>query len=309
MPPRLAIAYDGSPSAAAAIQAAATLFPGAEAFVVTVPRPVNMELVAVPAVSPAVLQEALGEIESEALQEAATTALEGVEQARAAGLKAEHAPAPARGPIWATLLELAREHAADALVCGTRGRGGFARALLGSVSSGLLHHADIPLLAVPDEAGQLDGPAFVGYDGSADAGSAIEAAGRLLDGRDTVIVHVWESQFRHGLTNRALSQVERIREIVQVLDESLSERAQAVVQDGVARARAAGLDATGEALESTEGVWRTVAAAARSRRAAVIVAGARGVGEARSALLGSVSSGLLHNAERPVLVVPPAERG
>ena len=55
---------------------------------------------------------------------------------------------------------------------------------------------------------------------------------------------------------------------------------------------------------SPDGVWRAVVPFAASVDAAVIVTGARGHGGARSALLGSVSSGLAYNAERPVLVVP-----
>jgi nucleotide-binding universal stress UspA family protein len=47
-----------------------------------------------------------------------------------------------------------------------------------------------------------------------------------------------------------------------------------------------------------------VAAAARAHGASVIAVGSRGLGGARSVLLGSVSSGLVQNAELPVLVVP-----
>ena len=60
----------------------------------------------------------------------------------------------------------------------------------------------------------------------------------------------------------------------------------------------------GETVDSGDGVWRAVVPFAAGLDAAVIVTGARGVGGARSALLGSVSSGLVHNAERPVLIVP-----
>jgi nucleotide-binding universal stress UspA family protein len=64
------------------------------------------------------------------------------------------------------------------------------------------------------------------------------------------------------------------------------------------------LDAVGETVESDDGAWRAVAAAARAHGASVIVLGSRGLGAARSVLLGSVSSGLVQNAELPVLVVP-----
>ena len=94
------------------------------------------------------------------------------------------------------------------------------------------------------------------------------------------------------------------REIVEILDQSIEREAELRTQEGVDRARAAGLDAEGSALESEAAVWQAVLSAAAERDAAVIVSGARGIGGARSALLGSVSSGLVNHAELPVLVVP-----
>jgi len=92
--------------------------------------------------------------------------------------------------------------------------------------------------------------------------------------------------------------------IVAELDKALADAAAETTEQGVTLAREAGLDATGETVEDDVGVWRAIASLARARRAALIVTGARGIGGARSALLGSVSSGLIHNAEVPILVAP-----
>lgn len=309
MPLQVAIAYDGSSSAGTAIRVAGALFGGARAAVVNVPRPLATRAetvaVAVPTLSPSALQETLDALDAEAREEAERTTAEGVELARAAGLDARAEVAPPRMPYHDTLIETAHKLGADVLVSGTRGHGGFARALLGSTSTALLHHADLPLLVVPEGSGALDGPALIGYDGSDAAGHAIAVAGRLLAGRAARVVHVWESQYRHGLTVRALSGLPS-GDVVTALDEALAAAADETVGRGVEAARAAGLDATGEALETKAGAWRALTADARAHGAAVIVTGSRGLGGARSALLGSVSSGLLHNADLPVLVVPPA---
>jgi nucleotide-binding universal stress UspA family protein len=82
-----------------------------------------------------------------------------------------------------------------------------------------------------------------------------------------------------------------------------AEIARAVGFDAEPRGRRA-LSKTAERNTST--VWRAILAIADEQEAPVIVAGARGASDLGSALLGSVSHGLLHNSTRPVLVVPPA---
>jgi nucleotide-binding universal stress UspA family protein len=300
--PHLLIAYDGSPSAATAVRAAASLFPGARASVATVASAPTVRtgtaVPVLPGTSPAAAQDVIDELRTVARRQAEETAQQAVEQARTLGLDAEPVIVSPSGPAWAALLDTAHRLGADVLICGTRGRGGFARALLGSTSSSLVHHTDIPLLVVPDGGGALDGPVVAAYDGSEEAGRAIQAVGRLLAGRATVVVHAWEHVFHRSLAARALDAggpVDDLDKIVADLNE--------------AAAGAAGLDAVGETVEADDGAWRAVAAAARAHGAAVIAVGSRGLGAARSALLGSVSSGLVHNAELPVLVVAERQTG
>ncbi len=63
------------------------------------------------------------------------------------------APSPARPStaitVWRTILELAEEEAADLIVLGSRGRSGIKSMVLGSVSYGVLHNSERPLLIVP----------------------------------------------------------------------------------------------------------------------------------------------------------------
>jgi nucleotide-binding universal stress UspA family protein len=308
--PRVLIAYDGSPSAATAVRAAARLFPTAQAYVATVPLESTVRARAAlgmhPSMAPDAVHDALDALGAEAQKEAEETAQQAVDRATTLGLQAELTPVGPSAPAWAALLDAAHRVAADVLACGTRGRGAFARALLGSTSSSLLHHTDVPVLVVPDGGGALDGPVVAAYDGSQGATRAIQVVGRLLSGRAAVVAHAWEPVFHRTLTARALAAgpVDDLHATVTDLHGALADRAAATTQEGVTAARAASLDAVGETIESDEGAWRAVAAVARTHGASVIATGTRGLGAARSALLGSVSSGLIQNAELPILVVP-----
>jgi nucleotide-binding universal stress UspA family protein len=314
--PHLLIGYDGSPSAATAVRAAASLFGNARASVATVPSEPTVRagtaLPVLPSMSPDVMQRVIEELRAEARREADETAEQAVAQARALGLDAEAVSVAPSAPASAALLDVAHQLGADALICGTRGRGAFARALLGSTSSSLLHRTDVPLLVVPDGGGALDGPVVAAYDGSEGATRAIQVAGRLLNGRAAVVVHAWEPVFHRGLTARALAgggPVDDLHEVVGGLERALAEDAATTTEAGVTAARAAGLDAVAETVASDDGAWRAVAGAARAHGASVIAMGTRGQGAARSALLGAVSSGLVQNAELPVLVVPAPAGG
>jgi nucleotide-binding universal stress UspA family protein len=294
-------AYDGSPAAQAALRAVGALMRGARVTVLTVHRePFGLDRLR------GDRRDAAEQLARGAMDETRATAEEGARLAAEAGLHADPVVVDARGRISSAIIASAREHGADLIATGTRGRGGFARSLLGSTASSVLHHAERPVLVVPDGGGDLSGPAVVAYDGSEEARAAIAAAGRLLAGRPVIVVHAWESTIRHTLSGKALgaAPVADVREITGELEQMFAEGAQRMVDEGVALAREAGLDAGGDAYESGSGAWRAIAAAARAQGAAAIVVGSHGHGRAGSVLLGSVSSGLVHNAEAPTLVVP-----
>jgi nucleotide-binding universal stress UspA family protein len=68
-----------------------------------------------------------------------------------------------------------------------------------------------------------------------------------------------------------------------------------------------GIEADEEILEGSAA--ERVVEFARARNAPLIVVGSRGHGAIAGALLGSVSSAIIHRADRPVLVVPGATTG
>jgi nucleotide-binding universal stress UspA family protein len=97
--------------------------------------------------------------------------------------------------------------------------------------------------------------------------------------------------------------VKDFREFIADYDRLFAEAAESEVAEGVALAREAGLEASGETLESSASTWHAIADAAERHGAALIVAGSRGRSRVASALLGSVSAGRVHKAETPTLVI------
>jgi nucleotide-binding universal stress UspA family protein len=148
-PAPVLIAYDGSKHANAAIAAAARLFRDRPAVVVSAWRSlaevVPASLVALPA---SVANEGRLKMDEAARDEASALAARGAELAREAGIEARAEAIEAHGAVWPAIVRAGDEHDVAALLVGSRGRSGFASAMLGSVSVGVLHHSRRPVVIV-----------------------------------------------------------------------------------------------------------------------------------------------------------------
>ena len=146
------LCYDGSADSQAAVQATQKLFAGHPITVLTVWEP-YVEMVAqggfgLSFAPPTVDTE---EIDDVVRGQAEAAAREGVELLVGAGLTAEARVEARRGSVASTVLAVADEIDAEAVVLGTRGRTGVSSLLLGSVSHGVVQHADRPVVVIPSE--------------------------------------------------------------------------------------------------------------------------------------------------------------
>jgi nucleotide-binding universal stress UspA family protein len=128
-----------------------------------------------------------------------------------------------------------------------------------------------------------DGPLLLCYEGSEDAKHAIEHAGRVLGGRDALVVTVWQPTLALG--------------------KSAADLGERVARDGVRIAQQAGLYAKPVAVEATRPVWTTIVRIADRHDAAIIVMGSHGLTGLRPRLQESVSSAIVHHADRPTLII------
>jgi nucleotide-binding universal stress UspA family protein len=274
------LAYDGSPSSATAIAVAGRLLAEKEAVVCyTAGR------------------------DDRTLEHLAAA---GAELAREAGFNAEPLGEREQSKTWRALLEAGDRSGASLIVVGAHGRSGIGRAVLGSVSTAIVHHSAIPVLVVPDTASEeaLARPVLLCYDGSEGSRRAISLAGEELGSRRAVVLHVWESWVAEAPALAGASAT--VQGMAAELDEVADEQSESRTAEGVEVAESAGFDAEGLSERATGPVWKAVLDTADEHSCAAIILGSRGL-TGISAALGSVSNGVVHHSRRPVLVVPPEE--
>jgi nucleotide-binding universal stress UspA family protein len=300
------LAYDGSEDAAAAIRHAGRLLAPRQAVVVYVWESLAGLLLHTDAAGlTGSMREAAADLDDEDRREAERIAAEGAELARQAGFDAESRPLQGRPKAWPALLTAADAVDAAVVVIGSRGQGAVTSALLGSVSSGLLHHANRPVLVVPPcEDVTPAGPVLVGLDGSDASRSAARAAAKLLSVREVVIETVWIPYSGVAAGGAVGAPVAVVSRAVEELDSSIRTRAEQTAHDGVRLAAAAGLEARAEAKQARGPVWCTLRDGAEAHGSPAIVVGSRGRGSVAAAVLGSTSAAVVHDARLPILVVP-----
>jgi nucleotide-binding universal stress UspA family protein len=129
------------------------LFPGGRVVLVTVwepalvVMPVDMEFGGSVPLDP----EAVETVERSQHEHATQVAGEGAELARSLGLEAEPHAVPDAANVAETLIDLARERDALAVVVGSHGRSGLRSLMLGSVSHKVIGHCDRPVVVIRGE--------------------------------------------------------------------------------------------------------------------------------------------------------------
>lgn len=194
------------------------------------------------------------------------------------------------GPVIPTLVDLSKD--AAMVVVGCRGESGLSRQLLGSVSTGLAHHAHCPVAVVHDERAQdraaRQAPVLLGVDGSPASEQATAIAFEEASQRAVGLtaLHSWADYGSFALPEG------QWEDQLEIGRETLAERLAGWQE------RYPDVSVERQLVHGNPAV-RLVAA---SESAQLTVVGSHGRGGFAGMLLGSVSSAVVQTARTPVVV-------
>ncbi|HTD37704.1 MAG TPA: universal stress protein [Candidatus Limnocylindrales bacterium] len=208
--------------------------------------------------------------------DAATFCRSASERAGKAGVAAD--TTVLHGACVAQIDDFAERNGSDAIVIGTNGRTGFSRAVLGSVTEGILRRATMPVVAVHRDDQMRTGPLAVAIDDSPAARAALDVAIGIAAARGIpiLLLHACGAKSDTAAVNAMLDRAReraRLRGVI----------AQTVVHEGPAA--------------------ETLAHEAEERDCCMVVIGTHGRSELRRLLLGSVAAAVLERAHVPVVTV------
>jgi nucleotide-binding universal stress UspA family protein len=158
---QIVIGYDGSDASELALQRSSSLLRAERALVVVVWEPgVAFEMpdayTPVPGLLAPVDVRAALDLDQKMYENAQRLAQRGVDYLRAAGLDADGLAVADELTVAETLVRLATDREADALVVGAHSKGRMEEILLGSTSRAVLRHAPCPVLVVREPEHQRD---------------------------------------------------------------------------------------------------------------------------------------------------------
>lgn len=196
------------------------------------------------------------------------------------------------GPVVANLVDMSKR--AEMMVVGCRGEGSVSRTLLGSVSSGLVHHAHCPVAVIhAEELPSAKAPVVVGVDGSptSDLATAIAFDEASRRGVDLVALHAWSDMGPIDFASANWAPIEW-RNIKDAEEEVLSERLSGYSQryPDVTVQKIVVSDRPGPRLVEKAG------------KAQLLVLGSHGRGGFPGMLLGSVCNAVVNSAQIPVII-------
>ncbi len=190
---------------------------------------------------------------------------------------------------------------ASLIVVGSHGRGRLAAVMLGSTAYALSGHARCPVIVVRDDTSPLPGPnhpVVVGSDGSAGADRAVDEAADLATqwGAPLIVTTSWAPPAPDpwdrpppGYPSTAACM------------DDLASQAATKNRAGVARARARHTDLAVE--EHIAEARPEDAVMTASSHTAIVVLGSRGHSTLAGVLLGSTARSVLHQTQKPVMIV------
>ena len=147
-------------------------------------------------------------------------------------------------------------------------------------------------------------PLLLCYDGSPDSIEAIEVAGELIGGGPALVIHVWLPPSALMLAARIVADSHPLAPAIAEFDEAAHKEAERIAAEGAEAASRVGFEAAPLTERAGHGVWRTIVKVADERDARAVIVGSHGRSAAASAVLGSVSHGVVNHCRRPVLVAP-----
>jgi nucleotide-binding universal stress UspA family protein len=294
---RILLATDGSPNSQQAAALAAQIAQSYDSEVTV--------LSAIPSISgrPAPLE---GEYYSRLINKADDNVDRAAAVFKEAGVTVSEREIPQNhASVVETIVDYASEEKTGLIVLGTRGLGGFRRAAMGSVSSGVAAHAPCATLVgrlrrKKEEKGLSIGRILVAVDGSQNAQRALEAAVDLAkhlkaDLRIAHVVYVPTLFWSMGVPGSAVP-TDKIEEDAERVARELLAKAVKFAKDSGVK------DVKDELVTDLVSPYQGIVQLAEHDDADLIVVGTRGLGGFRKLLLGSVTNSILHYAGCSVLV-------